>query len=179
MGTYNIVNEFVNEHVKGHQANSEDIEEIMELLVQTAKWLQSQGSTQWSGLLEGEDSHNMAGCISHGEAFVFRQDTELVGVVILMQQPSPWDINLWGEGAIECDSAVYLHRLAIKRGSAGQGLGRDILQWAEKSIEFKGKDRIRLDCISNNEILNRFYQGSGYTYIGEAKGFNKYENLLS
>lgn len=174
MEKFNIVNEFVNEHVRGQQANTQDTEEIMELLVQTAKWLHSQGSTQWSGLLEGEDSHNMESHISHGEVFSFRQHTELVGVVILMQQPSPWDVNLWGEGVLESDYSVYLHRLAIKRGSAGQGLGRDILHWAAKGIVYKDKDRIRLDCIGNNEILNRFYQQCGYTYLGETKGFNKY-----
>ncbi|MGF7048677.1 ribosomal protein S18 acetylase RimI-like enzyme [Paenibacillus sp. DS2015] len=179
MGTFKIVNEFVNEQVRGEQANPQDTEEVMELLILTAKWLHSQGSRQWSGLLEGQDSHNMAGCISQGEVFSFRQNNELVGVVILMQQPSPWDIDLWGESALDSRISIYLHRLAIKRTSAGQGLGKDILHWVEKDIEYNNKDRIRLDCIADNETLNRFYQRNGYTYIGEVKGYNKYETLLN
>lgn len=55
------------------QAGPEDEKMILELHLQNEKWLQSMGSTQWSGLLKGKDDHNLAGAIAQGEGFVFHE----------------------------------------------------------------------------------------------------------
>ncbi|WP_438347463.1 GNAT family N-acetyltransferase [Paenibacillus sp. FA6] len=173
-----LMNEYVNERVRAYQANVDDEQDIMDILLNIARWLHSKGSTQWAGLLEGEDSHDMIGSISRGEVFIFKENGLCVGTVILKKRASQWDEELWGENDEQLDSAVYLHRLAVNRGYAGKGLGEEILRWVESDIHFKGKDRIRLDCIANNDILNSYYPRYGYSFMGEVKGFSKYEKLL-
>ena len=174
-----IMNEYVNERVRVFQANAEDTQDIMDILLGVAEWLHTKGSTQWAGLLQGEDSHDMIGSISHGEVYVFRENGVCVGTVILKQQASQWDKDLWGEDEENLDSSIYVHRLAISRDYTGKGLGAEILHWMLNGIQFNGKDRIRLDCIGNNEILNSFYPRCGYNYEGDMNGFSKYEKLLS
>ncbi|MBW7456725.1 GNAT family N-acetyltransferase [Paenibacillus sepulcri] len=159
------------------QAKSEDTEDVLQLLVRTAEWLRSKNSTQWSGLLQGEDSHRTPEAIKRGEVYIFMQGEVLAGMVMLMLKESAWDRELWGEEGHE--SSVYLHRLNINREAAGTNLGEAIVRWAGSGIHFAGKDRIRLDCIANNPVLNRFYRSCGYEYIGLASNsmgeFSKYE----
>ncbi|AZN42026.1 GNAT family N-acetyltransferase [Paenibacillus albus] len=177
MLAFTMKQEYANDRIRVVQAKPSDAVDVMNLLVETARWLQSKGSTQWSALLSGDDHHNVTGHIEKGELFMFKDGDTLAGIVLLMQVPGEWDHSLWGPDGHE--SIVYLHRLAINRNYAKQGLGADIVKWAEEGVSFPGKDRIRLDCIANNETLNKFYSGIGYTYKGTSpSGFCLYEKAL-
>lgn len=158
-------------------ARKDDEKEVMELLVSAAEWLRDKGSSQWSGLLQGEDTHNMREAIAQGHVFLFRQKAELAGVVMLLPEASEWDRRLWGdEGHGE---SVYLHRLAIDRRFAGAGLGRTIMAWAETGVSCPGKTKIRLDCVSENKALQSFYSGMGYESKGLASGYHLFEKEMS
>lgn len=164
------------------RAEPEDTTEIMRLLVNTAEWLLSKGSTQWNGLLRGEDSHNTPEAINRGDVYIFKQDRRIAGMVMLLTEPSPWDRELWGEQGLD-GTAVYLHRLAIDRKFAGQDVGKQIMTWAEDAVPTRlGKRLIRLDCQTGIRKLNDFYSGLGYSYVGEsvnASGsFSKYEKKV-
>ncbi|BBH20636.1 putative N-acetyltransferase YesJ [Paenibacillus baekrokdamisoli] len=167
--------------IKVFQAKPEDTEAVLQLLVRTAEWLKSMGSTQWSGLLQGQDSHNTPEAIKRGEVYIFKKKSVLVGMVMLMQKASAWDIELWGDEGHE--SSVYLHRLAINRDEAGKDLGRQIVNWAGSGIHFAGKDRVRLDCLAYHEKLNAFYTSCGYEWKGIASNplgdFSKYEKSVT
>lgn len=174
MSQFKIINEFVNEEVVAEQAKPSDTGAVMDLLKQTALWLKEQGSTQWNALLEGEDSHGTDQAVQRGDVFIFKHEEQVVGMVMLLQQPSDWDVDLWGDEGHE--QAIYVHRLAISRAYAGKQLGRKIMEWVESGITFAGKTRIRLDCIAENSTLNRFYSSLGYEYMGLSEsGFSKYE----
>lgn len=141
-----------------------DSEAVMALLQNTARWLHEQGSTQWNALLEGQDSHQTANAILNGDVFLFKQEEQLAGMVMLLTTPGPWDRMLWGDDSLE--DAVYVHRLAVNRHYAGQGIGRDILAWVESGIDFPDKHSIRLDCLAGVAALESFYRGAGFVYQG-------------
>lgn len=173
MGTFTIVKREVSKDVVASQAVAAETDEIMGLLVRTAQWLQSKGSSQWSELLEGKDVHGMAQSIADGDVFVFKKAGRIAGVVMLPLSAREWDIQLWGN---EQPEAIYLHRLAIDRSVAGKNLGEEILNWVTEGIVFEGKNVIRLDCIATNESLNTFYREAGFTYRGTSDtGFNIYD----
>ncbi|WP_195573858.1 GNAT family N-acetyltransferase [Paenibacillus sp. 1001270B_150601_E10] len=155
------------------QATSEDTQDILNLLLETAKWLQAQGSSQWSALLEGHDVHGTGDAIARGDVFLFKDGDKIAGMVILLTEPSAWDMNLWGETGHE--ESIYVHRLAINREYAGQGLGANILAWVHQGIEIEGKSNVRLDCIESNDALYRFYNSFGMIYRGSVKGFHLFE----
>ncbi len=182
MTSMTIVESSVKPGLTAFQASAEDQAEVHELILKTARWLHSKGSTQWGKLLRGEDDHNLDGAIARGEVVIFRtsEDHRLAGAVILQQQPSAWDSRLWGleETDSEEGTSVYLHRLVVDRDNSGKGLGRELMQWIEQGIRFAGKDRIRLDCIAGNDKLSGFYKQCGYTYMGETNGYNTFEKML-
>ncbi len=177
METFIINAPYIDSNIEAIQAKTTDTKQVEELLFQTAKWLQNRGSTQWNELLDGYDKHGTTEAITRGEVFLFKEDKEIVGMVVLLQKPSQWDLNLWGEE--EQDKSIYLHRLISNREYSGRQLGRKILTWSEQGIHFPSKNQIRLDCISNNPILNDFYRSMGYTFKGTSpSGFNKYEKRI-
>lgn len=161
------------------QATKSEAAEIIQLLVDTAKWFQDNGSSQWAPLLKGFDSHHTEEAIQRGDVFVCKKEEDLAGMVMLLQNPSEWDIGLWGNLAIENDDALYLHRLTINRAYADDQLGSEILNWCQQSIRFENKNRIRLDCLAENEFLNAFYRRAGYTYFGEKDGYSLFELKLA
>ncbi|WP_226000360.1 GNAT family N-acetyltransferase [Paenibacillus sp. BJ-4] len=183
MTSLTIVESSVKPGLAAFQAITKDQEEVQELILKTARWLHSKGSTQWGNLLKGKDDHNLGGAIVRGEVIIFRtsEDDALVGAVILQQRPSAWDRRLWGldDGDSVEGTSVYLHRLVVDRERAGKGLGRELMHWIEQGIRFTGKDRIRLDCIAGNDKLSQFYQQCGYTYKGETDGYNIFEKMLT
>ncbi|MDS9471129.1 N-acetyltransferase [Sporosarcina pasteurii] len=173
--TFTISNRNIASQFTMHQAKVEHTSDILALLVESAKWLQSKGSTQWNALLDGVDSHNTEVAIQRGDVFICKDGEEIAGMVMLLTQPSEWDRQLWGPKANRNDGAIYLHRLAIRRKYANCKLGESILNWCYDSISFEGKEMIRLDCVANNEHLNQFYRRNGYTYLGEKNGYSLYE----
>lgn len=172
--TTKLLNNHLKDSFTMHQATEKDREHILTLLTETANWFKSKGSSQWSGLLDGIDTHNTANAIERGDVFVCKNNSTIAGMVMLLQTPSEWDRNLW-KLQDEDNTSLYLHRLAINRKYANENLGQSILNWCKTSIQFKGKDKIRLDCIANNEFLNDFYQRAGFTYMGENEGYSLYE----
>ncbi|EJW19635.1 N-acetyltransferase [Paenibacillus alvei] len=160
------------------RALSTDTEHVMALLHNTAKWLQERGSTQWNALLQGQDTHNTADAILNGDVFLFKQEGQIAGMVILLTTPSPWDRLLWGNDSVE--ESVYVHRLAINRNYAGQHVGSGILAWTASGIAFPNKRSIRLDCMSGIPALESFYRGAGFAYQGRTdNGYLLFEKNLA
>ncbi|REK75586.1 GNAT family N-acetyltransferase [Paenibacillus paeoniae] len=169
----------INPNVTARLAFEADESHICELMLSVASWLRSKGSGQWGKLLDGHDDHDLNGAIKRGEVVLFIADDvqDLAGAIILQQQPSEWDRRLWGMELK--DTAVYLHRLTVNRRYAGQGLGKDIMDWVESGMGYANKDRIRLDCFASSDKLNAFYTECGYAYRGETNGYSLYEKMLT
>src|SRR5690606_17973753 len=142
MNTYTIIKNKLSESILVSVASPDDLKAIQLLLLNTAKWLKSKGSTQWSALLEGKDVHDTSKAILNKNVFVFKQNGILLGMVVLFNIPTDWDQKLWkGENL---NDGIYLHRLAIDREMAGKNLGAEIMHWTEEGIVFKDKKCIRL-----------------------------------
>lgn len=84
MSAFKIENETIADGFYACPAVYEDAESITGLLVRTAEWLRDRGSNQWSGLLKGQDIHDITGSIEKGHVFVFKKDEELAAVVMLL-----------------------------------------------------------------------------------------------
>ncbi len=165
------------DHFQMVKASEKDTEAILALLIDRAKWFQENGSMQWHGLLEGVDSHRTRDKIEEGKVFIYRDNDQIAGMVMLLPDPSEWDEMLWQDQPI-VEDAIYLHRIAVNRSYANGGLGKKILKWACGSVHFEGKSRIRLDCVADNQFLNAYYKTAGFTYLGEKDGYSLFERFI-
>jgi GNAT superfamily N-acetyltransferase len=59
-----------------------------------------------------------------------------------------------------------MHRLAVKDGYHGQGLGSQIIDWAKSQVAAQGRQLLRLDCEAANKELCDYYVDLGFTQIG-------------
>ncbi|WP_161879479.1 GNAT family N-acetyltransferase [Alkalibacterium sp. MB6] len=156
-------------------ARPSDESEIKSLLYETAVWLSTKGSSQWSGLLKGEDVHNIERAIQRKEVFIVSDDEVVVGTFALWNTQTEWDKDLWGEDTSE--DYLYLHRVALSPHAHGKNYGRSLLSAAKEVAKEQNKKEIRLDCIASNDYLNKFYQSNGFTFVKTIEEYDNGEGL--
>jgi GNAT superfamily N-acetyltransferase len=58
--------------------------------------------------------------------------------------------------------AGYVHRLAARRPTAGIGVA--MLAWGAAQCRDRGLHRLRLDCVTTNQELRRYYEQRGFVH---------------
>lgn len=168
------------------QAQPSDYTVIQDMLIETAKWLNKKGSTQWKGLLNGNDTHDTPKAIERGEVYIAEKKGQPAGMFVLWDKQTEWDKGLWGEENTE--KYYYLHRITVEKNHHGQGIGKKLIEAAVNVAKEDKKEQVRLDCIAANEYLNQFYPSCGFKFVKtvydhegaeEAKDFNLYKRMLN
>lgn len=135
---------------------------VLDLMTEAAGWLKTKGVDQWQGPFRVERIADgiAAGRVWFAEA---KQDEghTIVGTITVDEFA---DLDFWTE-ADDLDSALYVHRMAVRREDAGQGIGAFMLEWAAKLGRDHGKLRLRLDANRDNTSLQRYYQELGWQHV--------------
>ena len=108
--------------------------------------------------------------IGRGEMYLARLAGQTFGTFALQWS----DEEVWGD---VLGDAGYVHGLAIRRGFAGRGLGRELLRWAEEHVALSGQSYLRLDCRADNRDLNEYYERAGFCCRGQARVWGFEVNL--
>lgn len=144
------------------QAEASDLDHIVQWRTDAARWLASLGSDQWSdaGLSDEAFIARVRDSISNGETWMAEQDGQPVGTIAVDQ----WtDEGLWS--AVERAESMFIHRMIISRGSSGQGIGKLLLDHADKVAANHGKRWIRLDAWTTNKGLHAYYESAGFRHL--------------
>jgi len=152
------------------RATDEDADAIRSLLIDAAHWIHSaHGFRQWRA--EYFEREIVEAFVRDNEVFVATLRNELVGCFSVH-----WTYEeIWGEQYRE--DAGYVHRLCVARNRKGEGIGRELLRYAEEYVRSKGKVRLRLDCMADNPSLNSYYVGLGFVLQGRYDGSSWSANL--
>ncbi len=157
-------------------ATSAELDIVLDMLEEAARWITSKGIDQWQpGSFADQRKQKIAGQVDHGEVYLARVDGKPFGTFTLQ-----WaDPLVWQNVP---DDAGYMHRLAVRRAFAGQGLGQALLASAGSKVVAAGKRYLRLDCMAENEALRLYYERAGFSYCGDLSGngwsASLYEKLL-
>ena len=106
-----------------------------------------------------------------GTLYVGEEDGVLWGVVNLnsVQLPEygaiPWTIPA------DREQVGVIHTLCIHPDAAGQGRGRQMVDYCAATARSQGKTVLRLDTWEGNLPANRLYPSLGYRYAGTAEFF--------
>ncbi|MCC5894799.1 MAG: GNAT family N-acetyltransferase [Alkalibacterium sp.] len=157
------------------EAKGEDVSTIKGILYDTAVWLKKKGSTQWAGLLKGEDVHNIQKAIEKKEVFLVYSNNEVIGTFALWDVQTEWDKDLWGTA--DHNNYYYLHRIAVDRSRPEKSKGRRLIEGAKEIAALNHKKGIRLDCIASNDRLNAFYSNHNFRYVNTVKDYDNGEGL--
>ena len=83
------------------------------------------------------------------------------------------DYDYWSD----CDNvkAYYIHHFVAKIGE--NGLGKIMIDFAQKEAKKNKKEYLRLDCVSDNKKLNNYYQKLNFENVGSIQIKNWSEDL--
>lgn len=153
------------------QARPEEAATVATVLNEAAQWIASEGRPLWSAADIGLD--RIQRDTDAGSYFIARQNGEVAGVVRLDLE----DPYFWPE--IESGSSLYVHKLAVRRAWAGQGVPVQLLDFALGHARGLGRPFLRLDCVADRAPLRALYERFGFSlhsviHKGE-RGYARYE----
>ena len=132
--------------------------EILLLLQDAARWMESNGIKQWSPAQFHEA--DILNYFEDREVYLALKDNEIAGMFTLQfSDPQYW-------GPRNDDSYAYLHRLTVAKNYRGTGLGSQMLHYAADLAVQRGLKGLRFDTVAHNIKLNGYYQSLGFHYMG-------------
>lgn len=143
--------------VQVRQAEVSDVPAVIDVLSGASRWLRSRDIIQWPERFE--DSF-IAASAQRGELYV-AVDGDSVVATITLQWSDPM---FWGQRS----DAGFFHRLAVSRSHAG--LGRRLIDWADRQTEQHGRPFLCLDVMTSNRRLRAYYESLGFEKVGDIQG---------
>jgi predicted N-acetyltransferase YhbS len=146
-------------------AKRSDITAILRLIDEAARWLQaSRGTDQWARPwpnLAARDERIAQG-IEHGLTWIAEGEGSLLGTVTYREQGRD---SLWAPAEL-AEPAVYVSRLIVGRGHAGQGIGAALIDWAGlRGLREWQANWLRVDVWTTNAALHGYYKDQGFTHL--------------
>ncbi|MBG0567910.1 GNAT family N-acetyltransferase [Actinoplanes sp. NEAU-A11] len=133
---------------------------------EASAWLAQKGSDQWQPMQTGRLSidhvrSGIARSIAKGECFIVLDDQEPIGTITLDSFADP---EFWTDED-DPGSALYVHRMIVKRSHAGRGIGGQLLHWANDRAKKAGRRWLRLDAWRTNPTLHEYYRSQGFEQV--------------
>ncbi|MGY3750191.1 hypothetical protein [Vagococcus acidifermentans] len=142
-------------------ALANDVQTVNTILKQAAHRIKLTGSLQWAHVLEDGELPMIHERINNGTVYLYMKEQEAAGVFYLYEEPTDWDVRLWGDARI--DGVYYLHKVALADSYTGKNEGQKLLE-AVKTYRPSQITEIRLDCMAEKAVLNNLYSRSGFSF---------------
>ena len=139
-----------------------DVDVVLDLLAEAAAWTAARGQPNWPARFSRRPIEANA---QAGELFVAERAGEAVATMTLQWN----DPYFWGDEGDD-GRAGYVHRLVVRRDHAGGGLGVRLLGWADEQVQARGRSQLRLDAVSDNAPLRRYYEARGFRHERDVSG---------
>ncbi|GAB3161850.1 hypothetical protein GCM10027258_79640 [Amycolatopsis stemonae] len=148
--------------VEIRRANAAEVAMIARWRRETAQWLSSIGSDQWSekGLSAARFEERVAASVAAGETWIAEVDERPAATIAIDEHTDSW---LWTPA--EQAECVIVHRMITDRRNRHRGLGSLLLDHAEMIARQRGKAFVRLDAWTSNTRLHDYYRAAGFRFV--------------
>lgn len=137
------------------QASGDDVPALVETLTEAARWVeQMDGTIMW---VEGELEEARVRAEAEAGLFVIAEAEGAVVGAIRFQLEDPL---FWPD--LDGRDSAFVHRLAVRRSHAGQGISTALLRWAADRARALGRRYLRLDCDADRTRLRALYERFGF-----------------
>lgn len=141
------------------KVNEEALSLLSELLQTVAKALEHKGQTLWTQ--ESLEPSALTEAYPNADMYLALQDGNAVGGMVIVND----DPHFWPE--IPVGESLFIHKLAVLPEAQGSGIASRLLSFAQREAQRQDRRYLRLDCAAERPGLCRFYEGQGFTYVGE------------
>jgi len=135
-----------------------DADESLSIMREAAEWLCEKGAPMWR-----PEELSRAAIQNPAEEFIVMYDREGNSVATLLLSFS--DPFFFPD--VPAGTSGFIHKLAVRRKYAGQGLARKLIFHAASLCKEKGVGSIRLDCDAHRPSLRAFYENAGFALLEE------------
>ena len=137
------------------QATADDTRALVDILTEALHWVERlDGTIMW---VEGELEEGLVRAEAEAGMFVVAEaEGRIIGAVRFQLE----DQLFWPD--IDGSDSAFVHRLAVRRSHAGQGVSTALLQWAVDRARALGKRYLRLDCDADRPRLRALYEQFGF-----------------
>jgi GNAT superfamily N-acetyltransferase len=131
-----------------------DAPAVASVLREAAQWLVDRNIPLWA--VAGFTDEGVLQDVEGGLYVAAKAGGAVVGVVRFQRE----DPAFWPDA--EPGSSAFLHKLAVRRAWAGQGVSAALLAFACEHARGLGLHYLRLDCVADRQPLRRLYEGFGF-----------------
>ena len=132
-----------------------DAPKVLAVLNEAAQWLAADLRPLWSPAEIG--SERVDSDIEKGLFYLAQVGEHTVGVVKFELE----DRRFWPE--IPIGTSAYVHKLAVRRAWAKQGVSSELLSFTKNHAAKLGRTHLRLDCIADRKDLRALYERFGFS----------------
>lgn len=162
------------------KAVNEDLKAIMKIIKETIVEMHSYGNYQWDENYPQEK--DFLKDIQNGDLFVIEREGKLVGFVCINKvEPVEYNGLNWSLN----DDAMVVHRMAVNPAYRKNGIGTELMKFADKLALKNNINYLKTDTYSLNSKMNRLFEKCGYklvgemSFLGKEKPFYCYEKVLN
>ena len=137
-------------------AQEKDTQSVLEVLQEAAFWLESRGESMWKA--DEISLQSIAPDVASGMFSLAECESQVAGVMKFQLE----DTLFWPD--VPLGEASYVHRLAVRRRFAGEGVSTALLQWATIRTRELGRPFLRLDCEAARPKVRAVYEGFGFRH---------------
>jgi len=142
-----------------------ELEDFLSVLKDATLWLKNEGKEMWND--SQLSSVNLLRNNSIDQLFIGYINYEIAAVMILQEE----DKTFWPDAK---NDSLFLHKLAVRRKYAKQGISKDMINWAKSRARNLNMKYLRLDCAAERFKLCEFYEMQGFKMVNERVMFGKY-----
>ena len=136
------------------QARSDDVKAVASVLQEAAQWLANTGRPLW---MPSDVSIERVLCdTAAGNFYAARDGDDIIGVMRFeLEDPFYWP-------EVEPGTSAFVHKLAVRRSWARQGVSTALLAFARERARSLGRRHLRLDCVADRLALRTLYERFGF-----------------
>jgi len=142
--------------LKIRQAMQRDIDTVVDILGEAARWLENRGMAMWQ---ENELSPEViAAEVNSGLFFLAEWDGEPAGTIRYQLE----DPLFWPE--VKRHDSAFIHRLAVRRRFAGGDVSSALILWSISHTQKLNRRFLRLDSEVFRPRLRAIYERIGFRF---------------
>ena len=143
-----------------------DIEKIVQLYDDLNDFLES--GINYPGWIKGiyPNREDAEAGVAKGTLYVAKIAEEIVGSIILNHGPEPaYSKADWKDKNVDYSGIFVIHTFAVHPSHLKNGIGMELMNFANCHAIHEGATSIRLDVYENNAPAIRLYEKCGFEYV--------------